>query len=206
MLPIEDGKASTKQQVADAIDAVFCRNDGCFHPTFLRTNPLFGGYIKNLGPSNANFITSLTLNGNFLSQKQRIGFARTLPIYTVLLDEICPNLRKMTLILSGPGKIIYWRGIGYSPDRKDFMQYLDKIETTLERLVHGLSGLGCLSLEAEDETNEDWSAFSKWVDFVEARAREKRLGLDRVLDSEEEQRNEYCEESVTDTYWTIRTV
>jgi hypothetical protein len=42
-----------------------------------------------------------------------------------------------------------------------------------------------LCLEAEDESNKDWSAFSKWVDFVEARAREKRLDLDRLVGSEE---------------------
>jgi hypothetical protein len=55
ILPIKDGKTSTRQQIAASIEAVFCRKDGCFHPTFLRTDPLLGGYIKNLGPSNATF-------------------------------------------------------------------------------------------------------------------------------------------------------
>lgn len=100
--PNRDGRPATRNQIQRAIDMIFNRD--IFHGPFAHRDPMMV-FMRKIGRENASQLTNVQIHGFFRTAENNprykfdrpIGLARILPIYTTILSNVCPNLRKLVL-------------------------------------------------------------------------------------------------------------
>jgi hypothetical protein len=164
-----------------------------YKPIFLFRDPLVR-FFNKISRHNAALLTNVTLQGHFLRGRAdqdgnawegaAIGFARLLPIYTCILKEVCPNLRKLT-VHTGKGHEQYEYTL-WDDDlaKQSPFSYEEKVDRAIQKVVQGLPGLQELQLgkysavpENPEECEgcgmkgrDEWGKALRWMAFVRERA------------------------------------
>ncbi|CZR55415.1 uncharacterized protein PAC_05302 [Phialocephala subalpina] len=99
-VPDEGSANPSPKQISAAVDNIFDKR--CHQPPFHDQDP-FIKFLTKIGRHNAGLIKSIKLNGAFKTLTMEDGshdgpsLAQTLPIYTLIPNNACQNLRKVTL-------------------------------------------------------------------------------------------------------------
>lgn len=205
----ESGWPQTKAQTDTAIENMFKPHD--FHNAFMSTNPLTR-FFNEIGRSNASNITNVVLQGHFLcpSNKKRaefLSFEQILPIQIVILNDVCKNLKKVTLHDDDRGRSRHPPvNQKRSPYKKEAIDCSDIIDAAVEKLVKGLPMLKELQLgdyhyvpascgydigvpgrtfNPATQPEDEWKSSLQWIKHVEKRTRRQDLGS--MVDTESNQ-------------------
>ena len=99
-IPDHCGRVPSNRQNVRAIQRMFDRKDS--FPESLRGN-LFTYFLQKIGPLNASLLTKFKFEGHFRTplpnykDDRPTEFAQLLPVYLVILQNVCGNLREVTL-------------------------------------------------------------------------------------------------------------
>ncbi|KAB8304047.1 hypothetical protein EYC80_005393 [Monilinia laxa] len=187
----EDDTLPTERQVSGSIDNIFQRNQQ--NSKFIYQDPLTKFFME-IGRRNASYITKIMIQGrwNWIIGKwketgsQPVGLHDLVPIYTLILNEVCKNIHTVTLHDDDQG---YPQINKLGPPGTDRDQ---EISDSVEKLVHGLQNLQKLQLGHYEyvpagcgydpglsgsktvlhvQPNDEWRKALKWMAFVEERAK-----------------------------------
>ncbi|KAG4026655.1 hypothetical protein MFRU_038g00590 [Monilinia fructicola] len=187
----EDGTLPTARQVSRSINKIFRRNEQ--NSKFIHQDPLTKFFMK-IGRKNASHITKVIIQGrwNWIVGKwketgsQPVGLHDLIPIYTLILNEVCRNIHAVTLHDDDQG---YPQVDKLGPPGTDRDQ---EISDSVEKLVQGLPNLQKLKLGHYEyvpagcgydsgltsskkippaQPNDEWKKALKWVIFVEERSK-----------------------------------
>ncbi|KAH7370175.1 hypothetical protein BKA65DRAFT_487799 [Rhexocercosporidium sp. MPI-PUGE-AT-0058] len=104
-LPYPDGTPMSNGKIQLAIKEMF--GGDIEHNSFLRRDPLVQ-FMRQIGPEKASLINAVKVEGFWKTAEAGkvprlcpIGLCELLPIYTTILNKVCPNLHHLT-IFQGP--------------------------------------------------------------------------------------------------------
>ncbi|ESZ90411.1 hypothetical protein SBOR_9199 [Sclerotinia borealis F-4128] len=187
----EKGKAIGLLKLDKAVDKLFDLH--CRHPAFIYKDP-FIRFIAYIGRKNASHLRDIKFEGMFKSillpnadKDSHIGFGTILPIYAVIIGEICPRLRKLTLHQWYPNRT--WERFGWSDDLKKSKKMSDEdmVDSIVAKLITGLPFLRELQLGAYSQVptdplvsndrhrdvKDEWGRSLQWMKFVEERNKDQ---------------------------------
>lgn len=94
----EGSSHATKAQKRKRVANLFTPNAD--RTAFFRQDPL-SRFCRTIGRENLSLITKIKIEGSFSGGRNRgrarLGVGSVLPVYTAILDQVCPNLRKIFL-------------------------------------------------------------------------------------------------------------
>ncbi|KAI9647629.1 hypothetical protein NHQ30_004014 [Ciborinia camelliae] len=165
-------KIPSKAEVSKAIDELLNSDS---YLLFVHTDP-FIRFLAYIGRRNALLLRDIKLDGMFKSKIMSInsflGFGSILPIYTLILREICPSLSKLTLHQCN--KLDCWTD---DLEKPDGMSDEDMMDSIIAKVVLGLPHLQEVQLGAYSkvpmapEGLDEWGKSVQWMRFVDERHR-----------------------------------
>jgi hypothetical protein len=170
-----DGTSTSNWENAQAIHKMFDKDEAL--PTWLKNNP-FTYFLRKIGPLNASLITKIKFEGHFRgidvdnnNDHGPYSFTRLLPIYQVILQNVCGNLQEITLHNQKP--CIY--NSSSTIHGPSHMTDEEKVDDAVGEFVKGLPWLKKLQLgdykSLEDrEEDIEWGLSRRWVDIVNNRS------------------------------------
>ncbi|KAF7940575.1 uncharacterized protein EAE98_000702 [Botrytis deweyae] len=173
----------SKATISIAIDKLFDLE--CFQPAFIAEDP-FVRFMAYIGRKNSSLLRDIKFDGGFtFTPKTRgerspaLGFGAILPMYTLIIAEICPKLRKLTL---------HQRSLAFDTDNrsaekeKEMGYDYGMMYSILGKVVFGLPNLQQLQLGAYFEPptvrypsdcfaddRYEWGKSIRWMKFVDER-------------------------------------
>jgi hypothetical protein len=192
------GNSPSQGQVKRAIERLFDKKS--YLPKFAFEDPLMR-FFYEIGRENAKRLTKVKIEGHLNTRfrdetdRRPAGLGRVLPIYTLVLKDVCKDLRSLTLHMGYSEDYLYmgssW-GHGYPtfplPEKDDAPRDKEKseeekIDAVVERVVRGLPGLRHLQLgdykkaEMRDDDLE-WGKARRWMGVVKERGESTGNGQD----------------------------
>ncbi|TGO52944.1 hypothetical protein BCON_0132g00110 [Botryotinia convoluta] len=215
----KDGTMPTAEQISHSIDMIFQQDQGKLKfaykdlerneqkSKFIYQDP-FTRFLMEIGRNNASRLTKIVIQGKFnwiigkwqYTKSIPVELHDLLPIYTIILKEVCENIH--TLILHDDDR-------GYPQMNRLGPRGTDRnqqINESVEKLVHALPYLQKLQLGQYEfvpagcgydpgtpgsdtiklvHPDDEWGMALKWMGFVEQRAQSRALA-----ESECEERKE----------------
>ncbi|KAE8445534.1 hypothetical protein EG329_013297 [Mollisiaceae sp. DMI_Dod_QoI] len=175
-LPQRYGGPHTKQEVQDAINAIFDHEKKEDQPFIARD--LLSQFFLQIGRKNASLITSVMLLGRFRRiNNEYIGWARILPIESTILKNVCHHLKKLT-IQQVEGKLQEWEWL--PPDRSGITDE-ERVDQAIGKLVENLPSLEELQLgqylrkPVKPTIMQEWGKSLRWEVFVKDRSLQRAL-------------------------------
>lgn len=193
----KEGNVSDRTEVSNAIEKLFDLD--CYHPPIISKDRLIR-FIAYIGRKNASLLRSINIIGDFKT-KTRIdekdsflGFGTLLPTYTLIINEVCPSLRKLTLHirLEQP----WWTN---DLNKDGEMTDEEIIDGLVSKVVTGLPSLQELQLGAYNKVPawprrvgfgehgnynmHEWGGSVRWMKVVSDRKRDQqsRVGTSSIL-------------------------
>lgn len=153
-------------------------------PTFITTNPMFI-FARTIGRKNFFLIRNIKIEGgiktaDFLNIHGHVSLARALPYYTLFLNAVCGDLRKLTLNVNytHPDEQ-YGRGHASFDRDDDYENYLqrtdsERIDDMVGKVVAALPNLKILRLgEYHLQTEQDTGKQNFVIPYNKAEAKLK---------------------------------
>jgi hypothetical protein len=192
-LPNKHGILPSQRQTSKAISHLF--NKKSYQPTFSFEDP-FLRFCRQVGRQNISRMKRVKIEGHLkiggfrsIEGESPIGLARLLPIYVVVLRDVCKDLRSLTLhmghgensLYMGNGRYSsYWQsGTGLQVEEDDVQgeegkSDEEKIDNAVRKVAEGLPGLQHLQLgdykaPGVGEHDLKWGKSVRWMDFVKER-------------------------------------
>lgn len=180
------------RKIDSAIDHLFTK-DIDHHQFLLRDN--FTSWLHQIGRKNASYIRAVKFEGFFKTveagqapEKCPIGLSQLLPIYTTILNKVCPNLRFLTIfqgLNAESWNITTKYDVGMSDE--------DRMDLAIMKVVRGLPQLRILHLDAtpqkmpsksqkkalkdtdviELDPSKPWGVALRWEELVAARTKKE---------------------------------
>ncbi|KAF7880316.1 uncharacterized protein EAF02_007162 [Botrytis sinoallii] len=173
----------SKATISIAIEKLFDLE--CYQPAFIAKDP-FVRFMAYIGRNNSSLLRDIKFDGGFtLTLKTRgernpaLGFGAILPMYTLIIAEVCPKLRKLTL---------HQRSLAFDTDNrsaekeKEMGYDYGMMYSILGKVVSGLPNLQQLQLGAyfEHPTGRypsdcfadhryEWGKSIQWMKSVDER-------------------------------------
>lgn len=154
----KNGAPQTTRQLDKAINRMFIR--GGFLPKFVARDPMLQ-FFHRIGRVNASLLTRIKIEGcmktvsNVTPEEtwgdKPLGFARVLNILTVVLRNVCPNLRELELHMEDKVRdrdfkdTMLWDDDPYNNAGKSDKERIDEV---VEKVITSLDSLKVLRLEA----------------------------------------------------------
>jgi hypothetical protein len=185
-IPDQDGNLPTEEQISLAINQIFDRS--LRHPRFIWYDPLIH-FLTKIGRDNAALLKRIKVKGIFrTTEANELGFCEIFPIYTLVLNQACTNLRKITLHL-GSEKQFLWQNLQGETGKTDE----ELIDDTMKALIEGLPDLqqlvlGDYEIPCTDDGQpvwdapslkpsvDEWGSLRKWAKIVDNRSGISTLG------------------------------
>lgn len=173
----------SKATIGIAVEKLFDLE--CYQPAFIAKDLLIR-FMAYIGRKNSSLLRDIKFDGGFtLTLKTRgepnpaLGFGAILPTYTLIIAEVCPEIRKLTL---------HQRSLAFdtdnrSPEMERDMGYdYGMMYSILGKVVFGLPNLQQLQLGAYSEPptarypsdcyadhRYEWGKSIQWIKFVNER-------------------------------------
>lgn len=93
-------ESPSKATISTAVEKLFDLE--CYQPAFVAKDP-FIRFMAYIGRKNASLLRDIKFVGEFIDilpthkRNLHLGFGAILPTYTLIIAEVCPRLRKLTL-------------------------------------------------------------------------------------------------------------
>ncbi|KAN0093777.1 hypothetical protein V8E51_016961 [Hyaloscypha variabilis] len=179
------GNLQTSEQVEEAIEQIFDRK--LRHPPFIWFDPLIH-FLTMIGKRNAGLLKSIKLKGVFRPFfRDYLGFRELFPIYSLVLNQACANLRKIALEL-GSERSFAWSKIDHESGqtneefKNDAMKLLIQGLPNLTELVLGgyeirttNDGEPIWDIPYLEPSYDRWGPLQSWAKTVEARSEPSML-------------------------------
>ncbi|ESZ90413.1 hypothetical protein SBOR_9201 [Sclerotinia borealis F-4128] len=191
----DDGTLPNRQQINRSIDMIFEQNQEK-SSKFIYQDP-FTRFLTEIGRNNAPHITKIVIQGrwNWIhgtwkdTGSQAVGLHELLPIYTLILEDVCKNIHTVILHDDDQGypQVSRLGPLGIDKDKE--------ISESVEKLVHELPYLqnlqlglyqfvpaGCgydpgvpgSDISVHEQPNDEWGKALKWMGFVQQRAKSRK--------------------------------
>ena len=185
--PNKNGAPQTQRQLNKAINRMFV-HDG-FLPKFVGRDPMLQ-FFHRIGHANASLLTKVKIEGrmktvyntlpNELLDNEPIGFGRILDILTIVLKNVCPNLRELTLHMedriqnTNSKDRMRWDNDPYDRLRKSDEQRIDEV---VGKVVNTLDSLKALALVGQYPSIsafvDEWGRSARWINIVKERTKKR---------------------------------
>ncbi|TGO52945.1 hypothetical protein BCON_0132g00120 [Botryotinia convoluta] len=94
-------ESPSKATISIAVEKLFDLE--CYQPAFIAKDP-FVRFMAYIGRKNSSLLRDIKFDGGFMltlkTRRERnpeLGFGAILPMYTLIIAEVCPRIRKLTL-------------------------------------------------------------------------------------------------------------
>ncbi|KAF7922321.1 uncharacterized protein EAE97_011063 [Botrytis byssoidea] len=173
----------SKATISNAVEKLFDLE--CYQPAFIAKDPLIR-FMAYIGLKNSSLLRDIKFDGGFTltlkppgERNPSLGFGAILPMYTIIIAEVCPKLRKLTL---------HQRSLAFDNDtrsaekEKEMGYDYGMMYRILGKVVLGLPNLQQLQLGAYSEPpiarypshcyadhRFEWGKSIQWMKFVDER-------------------------------------
>ncbi|TGO46693.1 hypothetical protein BOTNAR_0571g00040 [Botryotinia narcissicola] len=173
----------SKATISIAVEKLFDLE--CYQPAFIAKDPLIR-FMAYIGRKNSSLLRDIKFDGGFTltlkppgERNPSLGFGAILPMYTLIIAEVCPKIRKLTL---------HQRSLGFDTDtrsaekEKEMGYDYGRMYSILGKVVLGLPNLQQLQLGAYSEPpiarypshcyadhRFKWGKSIQWMKFVDER-------------------------------------
>ncbi|KAF5875824.1 uncharacterized protein Bfra_002220 [Botrytis fragariae] len=158
----------------------------CYHPAFIAKDP-FVRFIAYIERKNVSLLRDIKFDGEFTptlrtrrEKNTALGLGAILPMYTLIIAEVCPRIRKLTLH-QRPLAFDYYNRTG---EKEKEMGYdYGKMYSIVGKVVFGLPNLQQLQLGAYSQPpiacypsgrfadhRCEWGKSIEWMKFVDERS------------------------------------
>ncbi|KAF7960219.1 hypothetical protein EAE96_001817 [Botrytis aclada] len=176
-------KLPSKTSISIAVEKLFDLE--CYQPGFIAKNP-FIRFMAYIGRKNSSLLRNIKFDGAFtptprrpLGRNKELGFGAILPTYTLIMAEVCPTIRKLTL--HQPSLSFDHHNRSAEKEREIGYDY-GMMDSIIGKVVSGLPNLQQLQLGAYSQPpiarppaiwvvdhRYEWGKSIQWMKFVDKR-------------------------------------